>query len=317
MTGEAAAERWIDVVAAVIERPDGSFLLAQRPEGKVYAGWWEFPGGKVESGEPAAAALARELHEELGIEVRQAHPWLTRRFRYPHGNVRLQFFRVTGWSGEPQSRESQAFAWQRMPALTVEPVLPANGPILKSLRLPLVMGVTDGGIASVEAFRPVLDHALSGGLRCIQVRAHALSPIHRIRLARAIGEIARPRGALVFLNGSPAEARESGVDGVHLTARALAALDARPDLEWVGASCHDAAELDRTEALGLDYAVLGPVLPTTSHPGVPGTGWVRFAALVAGRTLPVFAIGGLGMDSLETARTHGAHGVAAIRAAWR
>ena len=138
----AAGERWIEVAAAVIERPDGSFLLAQRPAGKVYEGWWEFPGGKVEVGEPVADALARELHEELGIEVVGAYPWITRTFRYPHGNVRLHFYRVTDWRGEPHSREDQALAWQRMPGLTVDPILPANGPILASLALPVTMGIT-------------------------------------------------------------------------------------------------------------------------------------------------------------------------------
>src|SRR5918994_6473274 len=97
----------IEVAAAVLQRPDGSFLLAQRPPGKVYAGYWEFPGGKVEPGEPAAAALARELHEELGIDVECAYPWLTRVFTYPHATVRLNFFRVTRWRGEPHPREDQ------------------------------------------------------------------------------------------------------------------------------------------------------------------------------------------------------------------
>ena len=95
-----ALEKVIEVVAAVIERPDGAFLLAQRPPGKVYAGYWEFPGGKVEPGEAAHDALARELHEELGIEVEQAYPWITREYVYPHGHVRLNFFRVRAWRGE-------------------------------------------------------------------------------------------------------------------------------------------------------------------------------------------------------------------------
>src|SRR5580765_1100954 len=106
----------VEVAAAVIQRPDGTFLLAQRPPGKVYAGYWEFPGGKAEPGEPAAQALARELHEELGIEVDTAYPWITRVFTYPHGTVRLRFFRVVSWKSEPHPREGQAIAWQRLGA---------------------------------------------------------------------------------------------------------------------------------------------------------------------------------------------------------
>ena len=101
-----------EVAAAVIERPDGLFLLACRPEGKPYPGYWEFPGGKIEPGESPREALVRELREELGIETREAWPWITRRYEYTHATVRLHFFRVTAWDGEPQSLEDQAIAWQ-------------------------------------------------------------------------------------------------------------------------------------------------------------------------------------------------------------
>src|SRR5215510_11486634 len=127
----------IEVAAAVIQRPDGAFLLARRPPGKVYAGYWEFPGGKAEPGEPAARALSRELHEELGIDVETAYPWITRVFTYPHGTVRLWFFRVVSWKGEPHPREEQAIAWQKPGAATVAPMLPANAPVLASLMLPV------------------------------------------------------------------------------------------------------------------------------------------------------------------------------------
>src|SRR5436190_4056868 len=112
----------LEVAAAVIERADGAFLLAQRPAGKVYAGWWEFPGGKVDEGESADAALSRELHEELGIDVRRAYPWITRVYVYPHATVRLNFFRVIAWSGEPHPREEQAIRWQRLDAPMAEPL---------------------------------------------------------------------------------------------------------------------------------------------------------------------------------------------------
>src|SRR5574340_320755 len=123
----------VDVVAAVVLQPDGRFLLARRPEGKPYAGDWEFPGGKVEAGETLLHALARELHEELGIEVERAWPWLVRHFDYEHASVKLHFFRVVGWHGEPHGREGQLLAWQAPGQVDVAPLLPANGPILSAL----------------------------------------------------------------------------------------------------------------------------------------------------------------------------------------
>ena len=125
----------IDGSAAVIPRADGSFLIARRPAGKVYAGYWELPGGKIELGEPAAAALTRELHEELGIDVIRAYPWITRVHAYPHATVRLNFFRVLEWSGEPHPREAQTILWQPSDAPVAQPMLPANAPVLASLAL--------------------------------------------------------------------------------------------------------------------------------------------------------------------------------------
>ena len=103
----------VDVAVAVLIRSDGAALLAQRPETKVYSGYWEFPGGKIEPGEPVPEALRREVREELGIEVERAYPWITRVFVYPHAKVRLHFYRVYAWRGEPRAIEHQAIAWQR------------------------------------------------------------------------------------------------------------------------------------------------------------------------------------------------------------
>ena len=123
----------IHAAVAVLERPSGEVLLAQRPAGKAWSGWWEFPGGKIESGETAAQALARELQEELGMQVVQASPWLTRTHQYPEKTVRLHFFKVREWLGEPQSLEQQAWSWQNPNQLTVDPLLPANQPIMQAL----------------------------------------------------------------------------------------------------------------------------------------------------------------------------------------
>jgi 8-oxo-dGTP diphosphatase len=137
-----------EVAAAVIERPDGTFLLACRPEGKPYPGYWEFPGGKIEPGEDPRAALDRELEEELGIRVREATPWIERVYAYTHATVRLHFFRVTAWEGEPRPLEDQAISWQPVEAPDVSPMLPANAPVLAALALPPVMVASTRGRSS-------------------------------------------------------------------------------------------------------------------------------------------------------------------------
>ena len=119
----------VDVAVGVLIDERGRFLLTSRPAGKVYAGWWEFPGGKVERGESVVAALARELHEELGIDVVDARPWHVTRMDYAHARVRLHFCKVLAWRGELQMRERQAMAWQVLP-VTVAPVLPGTLPVL-------------------------------------------------------------------------------------------------------------------------------------------------------------------------------------------
>jgi 8-oxo-dGTP diphosphatase len=306
----------VEVVAAVIERPDGRFLLAQRPAGKVYAGYWEFPGGKVEPGEPLAAALARELHEELGIEVEIADPWIVRIYTYPHAKVRLNFFRVRAWHGEPHGKEDQKLAWQRVSTLDVAPLLPANAPVLRALQLPFEYAITHAGEIGAEQQLSCLDQRLAQGLRLIQVREKGMQPAALEHFAAAVIALARVHGARVLINSDIELAQRLGADGVHLAAAQVARLESRPALAWCAASCHNAEELVRAAQLGVDFAVLGPVQATPSHPGSMPLGWEGFTALARGASLPVFALGGMGPGDLETAWRCGAQGIAMVRGSW-
>ncbi|HUF82437.1 MAG TPA: Nudix family hydrolase [Burkholderiales bacterium] len=306
----------IEVVAAVLSQDDGRFLLGQRPAGKVYAGYWEFPGGKIEPGEAPPAALRRELHEELGIEVERAYPWLTRDYDYAHAAVRLRFFRVVRWSGTLHGRENQRFAWQYPDAISVDPLLPANAPILRALRLPAVYAITRAAELGERNFLSRLERALAGGLKLVQVREKSLSGEKLLQFAAEVVRLARPHGARVLVNGDAGVARQAGADGVHLTSAQLRQLDRRPAADLVGASCHDAGELARAGALGVDFVVLGPVLPTPSHPEAAGIGWNALAALLQDCPLPAYALGGLDPADLEKAHQCGAHGIGMMRAAW-
>jgi len=127
-----AAAQPIDVAVGILMKPNGDVLLGQRPAGKPYAGYWEFPGGKVDPGETILDALKREFMEELGIEVLSADEWCGVEHVYEHAHVRLHFFISREWRGEPQSLEGQAFAWQG--EVSVEPLLPATIPLLQWIR---------------------------------------------------------------------------------------------------------------------------------------------------------------------------------------
>jgi 8-oxo-dGTP diphosphatase len=308
--------RLVRVAAAVILHPDGRVLLAQRPPGKPYEGYWEFPGGKLEPGETPAHALARELHEELGVDVRRAAPWIVQEFVYPHSHVELNFFRVLAFDGEPHGRDGQAFAWQTPGAFDVAPLLPANTQVEKALELPLVYGITAIDAGDETAFLARAAEAFASGLRLAQVREKAWPRERLAAFAPRFLDLAHAHGARVLLNGDEDDARRLGFDGVHWSSARLKAATARPADLLVGASCHDPNELAQAARLGCDFAVMGPVLATPSHPHARTLGWQGFADAIAGTRVPVFALGGLDARHLDHAIDCGAHGIAMRRGAW-
>jgi 8-oxo-dGTP diphosphatase len=308
----------VEVTAAILLRQGRSgmeYLLAQRPEGKVYAGYWEFPGGKVEAGETLRQALVREIQEELGITIDRAWPWLSCEFTYPHASVRLKFFRVASWHGEIKPIEHSGFVWVKIgDSAPVEPVLPANGPILRALALPSTYAITNATGNGFDAELTRLEGALNKGLRLIQIRDKTLAPAERRRFAEAV--MARTTlypDALVLVNDDETLAREVGADGLHLSSARLAQLTQRPSFEWVAASCHSSDELAYANAIGVDFALLSPVLPTTSHPEAASLGWPKLAPLIERSPIPIFALGGMRTEMLETAWDNGAHGIALMR----
>ncbi|MBI3525498.1 MAG: Nudix family hydrolase [Betaproteobacteria bacterium] len=307
----------VNVAAAVILRSDGAFLLGRRPPGSVYAGYWEFPGGKVEVGETPRDALARELHEELGIVVETAYPWIVREFVYQHAHVRLHFFRVLRWSGELRDLQHDALEWQYAQQVRVTPMLPANAPVLAALSLPDFYAISHAAAIGVEAQIVALQRALERGLRLLQLREPDLPAVQKAAFYHAAVALCHRFQARVLINSEANLAQQSGADGLHLTAAQLMALESRPDFPLVAASCHNAQDLAQAARCGLDFVVLGPVKETLSHPGRTGIGWQACAQLIADTPLPVYAIGGLTAADMQYAWRAGAHGIAAIRAAWQ
>ncbi len=307
----------VEVAAGVLIRRDGRFLLASRPAGKPYASYWEFPGGKVEAGEPVARTLARELLEELGIDIGSAYPWVVRVFDYPHALVRLHFFRVFEWSGEIHSREHQSFGFFSTVDLPDGPLLPATIPLLRWLALPPYYAISAVALLGRDTFLRRLESALARGLKLLQFREPELDSHAAAAIFDAVRARMRTAGATLLVNSRHHPALWDKADGVHLTAADLAVAEKRPEFEWVGASVHSTAEIERAAALQLDFVAAGAVRRTGTHPHRLPLGWSAFAALIADASLPVFALGGMRASDLTTAMRHGAHGIASLSAMWK
>jgi 8-oxo-dGTP diphosphatase len=308
----------LHVVAGILRDGEGRILLAQRPAGTHLAGTWEFPGGKIETGESAEAALRRELHEELGVDIGGVEPLISVPWRYPQKSVVLHAFSVVDFRGEAHGRERQKLRWVLPGDALGISMPPPDWPILSALRLPPYYAITPEPGADTGAFLAELDRVLANGVSLIQLRAKHLADDRLHSLATAALRRTKRAGAALLLNGHIGLARQLDVDGVHLPAVELMRLNARPleRTQWVGASCHDAHELAHAAAIGVDFAVLGPVQSTSSHMGATPLGWRRFREFCAIAPLPVYALGGMGRDDLQTARAAGAQGIAGISAFW-
>ncbi len=326
----------IHVAVAILQRKNQfgqiEFLLASRPQGKGWAGWWEFPGGKIETDETPKRALSRELQEELGITPTHTQQWLTRRFDYPKTRdsaaktVLLHFYFVTQWQGEISAKEGQQLNWQNPQNITVSPVLPANSPIMKALALPPIYAISNVAEMGELAWLSALEAQLQQGLRLIQLREKHLANTALMRLAEQVLLLAKPYGAKVLFNHDITLAQELGElsfgeMGVHLTSKQLISLNEKPrhlpSHFIVAASCHNAIELAHAEKLDLDFVVLSPVNISKSHENARPLGWEQFSALIQHTTIPVYALGGMQTSDLVQALNCGARGIAMQRAVWK
>lgn len=317
MAETPAARGTVHVVAGLLIDGD-RVCVTRRRAGVHQGGKWEFPGGKLEADEDPLSGLRRELHEELGIELEQAYPFVTLRHRYPELEVRLDVWRVVRYRGTPHGRERQEVRWMAPERLDPRDFPEADRPVLRRLQLPPLYLLSDVRRFGPEGFAHRLERALKAGARLIQLREPYMERRAYGAYARRLARLCRRYSARLLINADPAWLPDCGADGVHLNSRRLLELSDRPigQEHLLAASCHDAAELEQAQRLALDFVVLGPVKATASHPHGAVLGWQRFAALSRPLALPMYAIGGMIADDLPDARAAGAHGLAMISGIW-
>ena len=307
----------VHVAAAAIFGDDGQLLISRRPLHLHQGGLLEFPGGKLEPGESPEQALVRELEEELGIIPQQFEPLIQIPYDYPDKRVLLDVWRVNNYSGVPEGKEGQALYWLDVDQLRPEEFPAANRPIINALQLPAFYLITPE--LPVEPLLAGLDAALAKfpGL-LVQLRAHHLDDAAYAELACAVLPLCRARNARLILNRAPEAVVGVEADGIHLNRHLLKNQSQELLLGFaeglVGASCHNQAELELACNLGLDYLLVSPVLATASHPGAETLEWEGFAALARSAVMPVYALGGMGLEMAPLAARHGGQGVASISA---
>lgn len=308
----------VHVAAAVIRGTDGRILIARRADSQHQGGLWEFPGGKVEDGEAVEVALARELHEELGIVVTAARPLIKVKHDYPDKQVLLDVWDVNGFSGEPHGAEGQPLAWVTARELPDYDFPEANQPIVAAARLPGQYLITPEGLEVPQMLRGI-QKAIADGIKLVQLRApNMYDPKYRDVAVDAVGLCAGKaqlmlKGPLEWLGDFPAA-------GWHLTSEQLRKYASKgrpfPRQRWLAASCHNAEELALAEQMGVDFVTLSPVQATQTHPDAVPLGWDQAQQLIEGFSKPVYLLGGVGAAEQEKAWQHGAQGVAGIRAFW-
>ncbi|MFC4259377.1 Nudix family hydrolase [Marinobacter lacisalsi] len=307
----------VHVAVGVIWR-GGRLLIARRPERSHQGGLLEFPGGKVEPDESVQQALARELLEETAVTVMPEHlqPLIGIRHDYGDKEVFLDVWQALESAGDPHGVEGQPVFWLTPDELRASDFPAANRPIISAIRLPRQLAIT----GDVAGYGEAIDRCVLGverqGPSLVMLRLPSLSLEAYTEVVERC--LQRLPAVELLVHDRPELVGEFPVAGVHLSWRRAAVLSGRPVPEghWFGVSCHNRDELAHAAAIGADYATLGPVLPTRSHPDAEGMGWERFAELANHAVLPVYALGGTAPELLDRAIKSGGQGIAGISWWW-
>lgn len=312
----------LQVAVALVLNRQREVLLALRHQQAHQGGLWEFPGGKVEAGESIEQALAREVREELGIEVSHSAPFKCIQYSYSDKQVVLHVCLVDAFHGTPIGAEGQPLKWLAIDKLQPSLFPAANRSIIRALQLPSSYMIS-GAFSSPEDFLERLQNSLQRGIRLLQMRCPELGTSRFSALAQQATQLCAQYDARLLLNTTPAiyqQIREKGCEpaGLHLNGRLLNELQQRPlsKDEILSVSCHGLQDIAKAKTLDADCLLYSPIKATRSHPGAEPLGWQAFADAVAASDICSYALGGMQAEDIEQACAAGGQGIAAISSLW-
>jgi 8-oxo-dGTP diphosphatase len=318
----SSCHKVVHVAVAVIENPDGQFLIAKRPQHLHQGGLWEFPGGKVERGETVFDALKRELFEEVGLSISHALPLICIPHDYADKTVLLDVWSVGGFTGSAFAKEGQEICWIDKTDFSLYEFPLANNSIIKAIQLPDKYMIT-GDFENAKELLLYVQSGLERGIKLIQLRAPDLVEALYFDYAEKIYSLCSAFDAKLLLNTSLVNYKKylanSFSHGIHLNSKEIINFS---DVDFfhgllVATSIHNCEELFLAQNKKVDFCVLSPVNKTISHPGSNPLGWQAFQQLTEKAKVPVYALGGMTEDDLVRAKNHGAQGISAIGEFWR
>ena len=312
----------LHVAVGVIRNNKNQVLLSRRPADVHQADLWEFPGGKLESGETVRQALSRELNEELALTVKSAKPLIKIYHDYEEHSVLLDVWQINSWdmsSADDRGQQGQKIEWVDISSLGARDFPAANRAIIKSVQLSDFYLICPEPEADNKNYINKFKACISAGVRLFQLRFSENSYYDRHEdLIVELLELCKSSRSRLLINSLPDYAVKIGAHGVHLNSERLLQFYERPLDEkfLVSASCHNSTELEHACKIDVDFAVLSPVNKTSSHESAKPLGWDKFKNLVEPVNIPVYALGGMRADDMKKFCEFGAQGVSVLSGVW-
>jgi 8-oxo-dGTP diphosphatase len=312
-------KNYIHVVIGVILNKKQECLLSRRKLDAHLGGLLEFPGGKVEEQESAENALRRELLEEVGIFASSFTPLIQIPYSYADRDILLNVFLVDAFTGSLEAQEGQEVFWKSIASLKVGDFPAANFGVLRALQLPKIFPITPNYSIDPENYLISFEKILCRKeIHIIQLRSHELDDSEYLKLAKNCADLCKKYNVTLVFNRQIEILDEINNANIHLTSCRLLETTKKPSIgqNIVGASCHNLNEVQHANVLGLDYIILGPVIEKSTVAKSISLGWDGFAELAKAALMPVYAIGGLGINDESKCVMSGGQGIAAIRGVW-